>query len=332
MGLNDSPQSVSEPVARDLGSTGFLKKESLDCSLGLAVPNLDEKGSRSLSQEQHGVYQVSLTTRRHDMFLLTEKNYPLSNGVMTLMLSAKLQVEEDSDIARDLVMKIFMTANKPKSRTLEIIKLKKRVKKLEKKKKSGSSGLKRLRKRRIDQDVSAAATKVVSAAEPTVFDDEEVTMTMAQIVIKMTTEKAKILDEQIAKRLHDKEVEKAAAREKQEKDDLERAKVLQQQYDDKEENIDWNADAEQIQEKHLDNIRKYQSLERKPVSIAQARKNMIMYLKNMARYKMKHFKGMNYDKVRPIFEREYKKVQTLFKPNKDVEEPIKKRVTKETRL
>nr|GEX96006.1 putative ribonuclease H-like domain-containing protein [Tanacetum cinerariifolium] len=36
--------------------------------------------------------------------------------------------------------------------------------------------------------------------------------------------------------------------------------------------------------------------ERKPVSIAQARKNMIIYLKNMAGYKMEHFKGMTYDK------------------------------------
>nr|GEZ55050.1 hypothetical protein [Tanacetum cinerariifolium] len=55
--------------------------------------------------------------QRHDMFMLTEKDYPLSNGVMTLMLSAKLQVEEDSEMARDLVMKIFMEANKQKSRT-----------------------------------------------------------------------------------------------------------------------------------------------------------------------------------------------------------------------
>nr|GEW55577.1 hypothetical protein [Tanacetum cinerariifolium] len=118
---------------------------------------------------------------------------------------------------------------------------------------------------RIDQDVSAA-TKDVSVAEPTVFDDEE------------------------------------------------------------------NAVPEQIQEKHLDNIRKYQSLKRKPVSIAQARKNMIIYLKNMAGYRMEHFRGMAYDKVRPIFEREYKKVQTLFKPDKDVEEPKKKRIAEETLL
>nr|GEX62699.1 hypothetical protein [Tanacetum cinerariifolium] len=68
------------------------------------------------------------------------------------------------------------------------------------------------------------------------------------------------------------------------------------------------------------------------LTIAQARKNMIVYLKNMAGYKMEHFKGMSYDKVRPIFEREYNKVQTLFKPDKDVVEPTKKIVAKETLL
>nr|GEZ19419.1 hypothetical protein [Tanacetum cinerariifolium] len=138
--------------------------------------------------------------------------------------------------------------------------------------------------------------------------------------------------EEIAQRLHDEEVQKATARDKQEKDDIERAQVLQKQYDDKKENIDWNAVAEQVQERHLHNMRKYQSLKKKPVSIAQARKNMIIYLKNMAGYKMEHFRGMTYDKVRPIFEREYKKVQNLFKPDKDVEEPKKKRVANETLL
>nr|GEW55567.1 retrovirus-related Pol polyprotein from transposon TNT 1-94 [Tanacetum cinerariifolium] len=65
-----------------------------------------------------GVHHVSSTTKRHDMFMLTEKDYPLSNGVMTLMLNARLQVEEDNKMARDLVMKIFMKANKLKSRSL----------------------------------------------------------------------------------------------------------------------------------------------------------------------------------------------------------------------
>nr|GEV06751.1 putative ribonuclease H-like domain-containing protein [Tanacetum cinerariifolium] len=53
---------------------------------------------------------------------------------------------------------------------------------------------------------------------------------------------------------------------------------------------------------------------------------------NMAGYKIKHFRGMTYDKIRPIFKKEYKKVQTLFKLDKDVEEPKKKRVVDETLL
>nr|GEW73772.1 hypothetical protein [Tanacetum cinerariifolium] len=113
---------------------------------------------------------------------------------------------------------------------------------------------------RKDDDNDAA--KEVNAAEPTVFDDEEVTMTMAQTLIMMKAEKARILDEQMAKRLYDEEVEQA------------------------------------MQEKHLDNIMKYQSLKRKPIFVAQSRKNMIVYLKNMAGYKMAHFKGMTYDQLR----------------------------------
>nr|GFA03098.1 hypothetical protein [Tanacetum cinerariifolium] len=181
--------------------------------------------------------------------------------------------------------------------------LSKKVTDLEQDKHTQALEILKLKKRgRIDQDDEVnAVSKGFNAVEPTVFDDKEVTITMAQTLIKMKAEKVNLINEQIAQRLHDEKIEKAATREKQEKDDLERAK-------------------------------KYRSLKKKPISIAQARKNMIMYLKNMAGYKMKHFRGMTYDKVRPIFEREYKKVQTLFKPDKDVEEPKKKRVIEETLL
>nr|GEX73892.1 ribonuclease H-like domain, reverse transcriptase, RNA-dependent DNA polymerase [Tanacetum cinerariifolium] len=64
---------------------------------------------------------------------------------------------------------------------------------------------------------------------------------------------------------------------------------------------------EELDEEVAMDAEKYQNLKKKPVSIAQARKNMIIYLKNMAGYKMEFFKGMTYDKARPIFEREYKK-------------------------
>nr|GFB50168.1 hypothetical protein [Tanacetum cinerariifolium] len=91
------------------------------------------------------------------------------------------------------------------------------------------------------KDDDNVVSKDVNAAEPTMFDDEEVTMTIAQTLIKMKAKKARLLDEHMAKR-------------------------------------------------------KYQSLKRKPVSIAQAKKNMIIYLKNMVGCKMEHFRGMTYEK------------------------------------
>nr|GEW23836.1 hypothetical protein [Tanacetum cinerariifolium] len=130
-------------------------------------------------------------------------------------------------------------------------------------------------------DVSAV--KDTSVAEPTVFDDEEVTMTMAQTLNKIKAKKARILDDQMAKRLQDEEIEQAAAKEKQEKEDLEKTKM---------------------QEKHLDNIKKYQILKRKLISVAQSRKNMIVYLKNMVGYKIAHFKGLTYDQVKEYQEKD----------------------------
>ncbi|GKE02750.1 hypothetical protein Tco_1390733 [Tanacetum coccineum] len=66
--------------------------------------------------------------------------------------------------------------------------------------------------------------------------------------------------------------------------------------------------------------------------LTQARKNMMIYLKNMAGYKMNYFKGMSYDEIRPIFKEEYNKIQTLFKKDTEVEKTMTKRVAEETLL
>nr|GEW76223.1 hypothetical protein [Tanacetum cinerariifolium] len=107
---------------------------------------------------------------------------------------------------------------------------------------------------------------------------------------------------------------------------------LQKQLDEREDDIDWSVVAEQVKERQSESIKIYQDLKKKPVSVAQARKNMMIYLKNMAGYKMEFFKGMTYDEIRPIYEREYNKVQTLFKQDKDVQKTNKKRVADETLL
>nr|GEZ00032.1 hypothetical protein [Tanacetum cinerariifolium] len=170
------------------------------------------------------------------------------------------------------------------AQALEITKLKQRVKKLERKKRSKHSSLKRLRKVdankdvtlvnvdtivkmdddiqwRMEEDVTAVKEINVAEPEPTVFNNKEVTMTMAQTLIKLKAKKSIILDEQMVKRLQDEEIEQV-------------------------------------------------NLKRKPIFIAQAKKNMIVYLKNMGGYKIAHFKGMTYDQE--MFEEDLKNMLQII--------------------
>nr|GFC72133.1 hypothetical protein [Tanacetum cinerariifolium] len=62
----------------------------------------------------------------------------------------------------------------------------------------------------------------------------------------------------------------------------------------------------------------YQALKRKPQTKAQARKNMMLYLKKVAGFKMDYFKGMSYDDICPIFE--LKRVAKRQKLNEELEE------------
>nr|GEU87794.1 hypothetical protein [Tanacetum cinerariifolium] len=62
---------------------------------------------------------------------------------------------------------------------------------------------------------------------------------------------------------------------------------------------------EQVQRKEKEDnaVLRYQALKRKPQIGAQARKNMMIYLWNVAGFKMDYFKGMSYDDIHPIFEK-----------------------------
>nr|GEW84027.1 hypothetical protein [Tanacetum cinerariifolium] len=213
---------------------------------------------------------------------------PLFDTMLVQPQTATKEEDEEDEVAALEQDKV--------AQALEILKLERRVKKLEKQRRSKRMHPNRGRIEAIDanKDVTLVDAEVdlgvedqgrtddvsaimeVNAAEPTVFDDEEVTMTMARTLIKMKAKKSRLLDEQMAKRLHDEEVEQAATRERQEQYDFKRAQELQQQ--------------------------KYQSLKRKPISVAQARKNIIVYLKNMAGYKMAHFKGMSEEDVQNMMQ------------------------------
>ncbi|GJW02397.1 hypothetical protein Tco_1561253 [Tanacetum coccineum] len=60
-----------------------------------------------------GVYHVS-TKDGMDIYMLVKMEYPLSRGVLTQMLVAKLLVEQNNKMSRELLRKIFMQIEKPK--------------------------------------------------------------------------------------------------------------------------------------------------------------------------------------------------------------------------
>nr|GEY07370.1 hypothetical protein [Tanacetum cinerariifolium] len=59
-----------------------------------------------------GVYHVF--TRDQEIFMLVEREYPLRRGLAIVMISNKLQVENYSQMANDLTMKIHNIANSPR--------------------------------------------------------------------------------------------------------------------------------------------------------------------------------------------------------------------------
>nr|GEY81357.1 hypothetical protein [Tanacetum cinerariifolium] len=82
-------------------------------------------------------------------------------------------------------------------------------------------------------------------------------------------------------------------------------------------NIDWDEVIDHVQRKQKEDndVKRYQALKRKPQTEAQARKNMMIYLRtrknmmiylrNVAGFKMDYFNGMTYDDIRPIFEKHF---------------------------
>ncbi|GJW27874.1 hypothetical protein Tco_0044749 [Tanacetum coccineum] len=80
--------------------------------------------------------------------------------------------------------------------------------------------------------------------------------------------------------------------------------------------IDWNDPS----------VIRYHALKMKPKTVAQARRNMIKYLKNQGNYKISDFKGMSYNEIRPIFEKiKEEDVDTQEEMKEVVKEPGAKR-------
>nr|GEX22930.1 uncharacterized mitochondrial protein AtMg00810-like [Tanacetum cinerariifolium] len=97
-------------------------------------------------------------------------------------------------------------------------------------------------------------------------------------------------------------------------------------------NINWDDVIEHVKEKgKQDNVvLRYQALKRKPQTEAQARKNMMIYLRNMVGFKLDYFKGMSYDDIRLIFEKYFNSNVTFLEKTKKQLEEEESRALKRT--
>nr|GEW87549.1 hypothetical protein [Tanacetum cinerariifolium] len=246
------------------------------------------------------------------------------------------------------------------AQALEIIKLKHKVKKLERKNKLKVSGLRRLRKEEIIANIDTykgVTLKDVTAVEKTAEIEKDADVqrrpeeSQAQIY-KIDLEHAdKVLSMQ-----DDEDPEETATpsiiihSEPKSKDKgkgimVDEPKPLKKQaqieHDEAyvreleanlNKNINWDDVTEQVQRKEKEDnvVLRYQALKRKPQTEAQARKNMMIYLRNMAGFKMDYFKGMSYNDIRSIFEKYFNSNMAFLEKTKEQLEEEESRALKRT--
>nr|GEX40253.1 hypothetical protein [Tanacetum cinerariifolium] len=83
---------------------------------------------------------------------------------------------------------------------------------------------------------------------------------------------------------------------------------LRKKFEKTEHEKNTSKDPQVVSEPGFITVMRYQALKRKPQIEAQAKKNMMVYLKNMAGFKMDFFKGMTYDEIRLIFEKHFNSI------------------------
>nr|GEU30229.1 ribonuclease H-like domain-containing protein [Tanacetum cinerariifolium] len=94
--------------------------------------------------------------------------------------------------------------------------------------------------------------------------------------------------------------------------------------------IDWDAVMDHVNQKsnNLQYIKRYQGIKKRHQTESEARKNMMIYLKNTAGYKMDFFEGMTYAQICPIFQARFdENMRFLFKSREEMEEEDQEIIT-----
>nr|GEW65684.1 hypothetical protein [Tanacetum cinerariifolium] len=159
-------------------------------------------------------------------------------------------------------------------------------------------------------EVIAAASKSVSAASTTIpVAEPQVPVATPTAVPSKDKGKGIMVEEP-----------KPMKKKKQVEMDEEYARKLHKELN---QDIDLDVAIDHVKQKAKEDpyVQRYQVMKKRPQTEAQARKNMIMYLKNTAGFRLDYFKGMSYDDIRPIFEAKFNSnIKFLLKSKEKIEE------------
>nr|GEW86022.1 xylulose kinase-1 [Tanacetum cinerariifolium] len=236
-------------------------------------------------------------------------------------------LQEALDACAALTRRVEHLEHDKVAQDLEIIKLKTRVKKLERANKVKALKLRRLRK--------VGTSQRVDTSNDTIIEDEEVeVVTTAKLITEVvaavseTVSAAAVVPTVTVAPVKSKEkgkgimVEEPKPMKKKKQVELDEA-YARKLHEELNQDINWEVAIDHVKQKAKENpyVQRYQVMKKRPQTKAQARRNMMMYLKNTSGFRLDYFKGMSYDDIRPIFEAKFNaNMEFLLKSKEQIEE------------
>nr|GEW50768.1 hypothetical protein [Tanacetum cinerariifolium] len=169
----------------------------------------------------------------------------------------------------------------------------------------------------VSESVPAAST-TIAATEPQV-PAATITAALVRVSAASTRKRKGVV-------IRDPEEESTAIKPQQVEMDEEYARKLHEKLNEDIEwnkDIDWNAAIDHVKQRAKEDpyVQRYQVIKKRPQTEAQAQKNIMMYLKNVAGFRLDYFKGMSYDDICPIFEAKFNSnIEFLLKTKEQLEE------------
>nr|GEZ47850.1 hypothetical protein [Tanacetum cinerariifolium] len=103
---------------------------------------------------------------------------------------------------------------------------------------------------------------------------------------------------------------------------------INKDYEEFSKDIDWDTAMDHVNQKsnNPQYIKRYQGMKKRPQTESEARKNMMIYLKNTAGYKMNFFKGMTYAQICLIFQARFDENMRKLSEEAQEAEDLRKRL------